>query len=232
MVDIYTNGSYQRHNPSWHAEDSKWKASKILRFLKAYGLAPKSVCDVGCGSGGVIFELSKSMTDTIFSGYDISEYAIAKARGQKNQNVDFFVGLPPEKKSDLVMLIDVLEHIEDCSKLLKNFKSYGDFQLFHIPLNLSVIGVLKKDFYIRERLTAGHIHIFSKDMVLSQLQEHGYEIINWEYTSPAIDRCDSRLVSRLGKIARVIGRTVNPDLAAKIMGGFSLLVLTKSKKSD
>lgn len=32
---IYTDGSYLANNPSWHEEDSPWKARQIIRLLEA-----------------------------------------------------------------------------------------------------------------------------------------------------------------------------------------------------
>lgn len=227
MRNIYQNGEYLANNPNWHQEDARWKSQHILRMLKKASLSPMTVCDVGCGTGDVIAELSKTMRSCKFHGFDISEQIIRTASKHKSNNIEFSIGDLPKSRCDLIMLIDVIEHVENITDLLKNIKKCGDYKLFHIPLNLSVTGILKKDFFVRERLSVGHIHIFSKDIALSLLRENGYEIIAWEYTAPAIDRTDDRTISRLGKIMRVILRSINPDFAAKFAGGFSLLVLAK-----
>ena len=54
---IYRDGSYLKNNPSWHIEESPFKVRQIQRMMKRQKLAPKTVCDVGCGAGLVLAEL-------------------------------------------------------------------------------------------------------------------------------------------------------------------------------
>ena len=43
MDSIYTDGTYLRNNPEWHADDSAWKADHVARLLERNALAPKTV---------------------------------------------------------------------------------------------------------------------------------------------------------------------------------------------
>jgi hypothetical protein len=54
---IYQNGTYLKHNPSWHMEESPFKVKQISRMMKRQNLVPKTVCDVGCGAGVVLAKL-------------------------------------------------------------------------------------------------------------------------------------------------------------------------------
>ncbi|HBW21946.1 MAG: hypothetical protein A2X28_01890 [Elusimicrobia bacterium GWA2_56_46] len=46
----YTGDDYLLRNPSWDMEDSPWKAAVVSEFLKAAGLNPGSVCEIGYGA--------------------------------------------------------------------------------------------------------------------------------------------------------------------------------------
>ena len=63
MDSIYTNGTYLRNNPVWHADDSAWKAGHVATMLERHALAPQSVCEIGCGAGEFLRALSISDAD-------------------------------------------------------------------------------------------------------------------------------------------------------------------------
>lgn len=86
----------------------------------------KSILDLGCGVGSVSLYLAHSGYDV--TGIDISINAINAARkAQKNlniKNVKFILGDVSKKKFnkkfDVVILSEVIEHIKDDSALLRN----------------------------------------------------------------------------------------------------------------
>ena len=75
---LYLDGGYLAKNPAWHVEESAWKARQVLCMLRQNGVAPKTVCDVGCGAGEVLKQLGENLdAECEFWGYDISPQAIA-----------------------------------------------------------------------------------------------------------------------------------------------------------
>ena len=60
----YTDGSYLANNPTWHEEDSPWKAEHVRRMISKNNLALSTVSEVGCGAGGILAELSKQLPVT------------------------------------------------------------------------------------------------------------------------------------------------------------------------
>ncbi len=58
---LYTDGTYLQHNPTWHSEDAPWKVSQILQMVRRHQLAPHTVCEVGCGAGGILAGLAQVM---------------------------------------------------------------------------------------------------------------------------------------------------------------------------
>ncbi len=76
----YVGGEYLGHNPTWHVEDSAWKAEQILAALKRNGLHPATVCEVGCGAGEILSQLHARLpSHVVFTGYEISPQAHALA---------------------------------------------------------------------------------------------------------------------------------------------------------
>ena len=54
----YIDGSYLDKRPEWFAGDSPWKAGKIAEIIAANKLHPRTICEVGCGAGAILGELS------------------------------------------------------------------------------------------------------------------------------------------------------------------------------
>ena len=51
MKQIYEDGTYLENNPSWHEEDSPWKAKQIRRIIEKNSLTPKRIYEIGCEIG-------------------------------------------------------------------------------------------------------------------------------------------------------------------------------------
>lgn len=60
-VDIYKDGEYLKKNPTWHVEESPFKAKYILEMLRRNNLSPRTVCEAGCGAGEVLRQLQLQM---------------------------------------------------------------------------------------------------------------------------------------------------------------------------
>lgn len=72
-----------------------------------------------------------------------------------------------ESGFDVVMAIDVFEHVEDFFGFLRSLREKGTYKIFHIPLDLSVQWVLRSSPLIKQRLSVGHIHHFTKETALA-----------------------------------------------------------------
>ena len=48
--ELYLDGGYCANNPDWHTGDSPWKAAHVVAMLDRHRLAPKTICEVGCGT--------------------------------------------------------------------------------------------------------------------------------------------------------------------------------------
>jgi len=229
--DIYRSGEYLKKNPTWHGEDSSWKAKHILKIINDNNLRINSICEVGCGSGQILKELYKVMAENVyFIGYEISPYAFKLCQQWENERVQFFLKDLLEEKEvffDLILAIDVFEHIEDYLGFLKKLHSKGRYKIFHIPLDLSVQSVIRSSPIIKCRYDVGHLHYFTKELALATLADTGYKIIDYFYTASSIELPPKSLISSIARLPRKLMFMINKDFSARILGGFSLMVLTK-----
>jgi len=229
---IYTeeNGEYLKNNPTWHVEDSPWKASQIIKILNRNPINPKSIAEIGCGAGEILNQLHMSMpNDVSFTGYDISSDAIRLTKAREKERLEFKHENFLESNScfDLLLMIDVFEHVDDYLGFLTISKNKAKNTIFHIPLDISVQAILRNKL-MAERNSCGHLHYFMKETALATLVDSGYEIVDFFYTAVSLDLPRKTLKSKIAFLPRKILFKANKDFAAKMLGGFSLLVLTKN----
>jgi Methyltransferase domain len=230
FTELYTSGEYLKKNPTWHVEESPWKARQILRMMARNTLAPSTICEVGCGAGEILRQLQGKMDSACsFWGYEISPQAIELTATRANERLHFkLADIRQEQNAffDLILIMDVIEHLEDYFSFLRDIHPKSDCKIFHIPLDLSVQAILRRAALPGVRQSYGHIHYFTKDIALRMLADVGYEVLDFFYAPRSID-----LANSLGKKVLIPPRkllfALHKDLAVRILGGYSLLVLAK-----
>jgi len=99
-------------------------ANEIINLI--ISLQPKKIADVGCGDGKLLYELSKRLKNSQLDGYDLAKKAImfaqAYAEGIKNLNFYFEDFKNSKEKYDIIVCMEVLEHIPDnkINEFIKN----------------------------------------------------------------------------------------------------------------
>jgi hypothetical protein len=228
---IYTDGTYLASTSSWHEQDSPWKAQHIEAMLERNGLHPKTICEVGCGAGEILNWLSRELPGAeSFTGYEISPQALALCQPRATGRLTFRLGdLLSEdgEPYDVVMAIDVFEHVEDYLGFLRGLKTKGRYKIFHIPLDLSVQAVLRASPILKLRREVGHLHYFTKETALLTLEQAGYEVVDYFFTATAVELPDRGWKANLMKLPRRALFALSPDWAARLFGGYSLMVLAK-----
>ncbi len=228
---LYLDGGYLDRNPTWHAEDSAWKAAQIERMLRRHQLAPRTICEVGCGAGEILRSLADTLgTGVEFSGYEISPQAFEICSRKVQPNLRFYredLLTKADRLFDLVMAIDVFEHVEDYLGFLRKLRTKGEYKIFHVPLELSVQTVLRASPLMRGRALVGHLHYFTKETALASLHDTGYEVVDWVYTRGAIERPGGGWKPALLKAPRRMLFAIHQDLTVRMLGGFSMLVLAR-----
>ena len=229
MDTIYSDGTYLRNNPAWHIDDSPWKAKHIATMLERHGIVPTTVCEIGCGAGEVLRALSTHLEPSArFFGYEISPnaYEICSAKSSPRFTFRLANLLDDEAaRFDVVMAIDVFEHVEDYFGFLRKLRGKGQYKIFHIPLELSAQQVLRGTPLLEARRSVGHIHHFSKETALATLEDCGYRVLDHFYTSGRTELEGLGWKSQLMRVPRQALYRMSPDTAARMLGGYSLLVL-------
>jgi len=229
--ELYTTGTYLEKNPLWHTEESPWKAEQVLRMLHRQMIAPRTICEVGCGAGEVLKQLQQRLTnDCDLLGCDVSPQAIELCRSRANEKLHFLLGdvtKISDRFFDLILVLDVIEHLEDYFSFLRNIKERALYKILQIPLDLSVQTVLRVTPLIRDRQRYGHIHYFNKETGLRLLVDLGYQIIDYFYTAVALDFPSTNFKNLVMRLPRKLLYSVNMDMAVRLLGGYRLLILTR-----
>jgi SAM-dependent methyltransferase len=227
---VYCDGTYLANNPGWHEEDSPWKARQIARMVRAHGLPLGTIAEVGCGAGEVLRQLSRLLPEGIrYKGFETSPQAFDLCRDKAEENIeysceDFFAD---GSTYDMVMAIDVIEHVEDYLGFLKRLKPRAQWKLFHIPLDLSVQAVLRPRAFRVLRGRYGHLHYFTRETALAALGDCGYGIVDSFYTPGCLELRQRGWRSKLLKLPRRLAFRLSPSLSGRLFGGFSLMVLAR-----
>lgn len=252
--DRYRSGQYLANNPDWHASDAPWKARQVEAMLERHQFAPVNILELGCGTGVMLRSLAASshLPNTQFLGFDISPQAIALGSSSNprhlssdgklpsvgfsdlQERVQLRVGDPiadPNIASpaDLLLVMDVMEHVSDYLGFLKGCSQLAPWMIIHIPLDLHVSSLLRNAF-VPTRYTLGHLHYFTYESALATLVDCGYEVVDSTYTNAGADlfRHHPSLRRAIANGPRFLISRFSRHWAARLLGGYSLLVLCRS----
>ncbi len=232
MSNIYNDQTYLKNNPTWHEEDAPFKANKITRLLNRNAIHFESVCEIGCGSGEILVQLATKFSEEIkFTGFDISKDAINIAKRKETARIKFEQQDIAESTQkhffDLLLVIDVIEHLDNYFRFLDNIHSKGKYTIFHIPLDMSVWSLFREKMLIESKNRVGHIHNFTEDFIESILTDKGFKIIDKFYTEPIF--ANMTFKQKVMNGVRKIVFSINKKFCTKTLGGYSVLILTENK---
>ena len=229
VTELYTQGTYLDKHPGWHAERSPWKARHVLQGLQAVNLAPKSICDIGCGTGLALAEVVNGLGGVERAvGFEPSPDAPVHpdAAGVIDHRCED--ATESAERFDVSIMLDVFEHVEDHFGFLRKCRTIADHHVFHIPLDANARMVISSGC-LRSRETLGHLHYFTRPTALATLRETGYEPIHWHFTKTAWDGPGpGKNPWTPTNILRRASYVISPEYTQRILGGLSLLVVAKA----
>jgi SAM-dependent methyltransferase len=221
----YTDGSYaSATGGTWHFEDSAFKAGQVLRMLGRHSeVSLGSICDIGCGAGGVLAELERKLDCAAqFAGYEVSPQAHALGLRLPSGRCEYVLADPfaDARTFDLALALDVIEHIEDCFGFLRQCAAKATWKIYHIPLDASASTVIRGTNCWE---SVGHLHLFTRETALKTVEQSGQSVVDWFLTPVALER-PHRPATRITNVPR---RLLPESLASRIFGGYSILILAK-----
>jgi len=226
MDNIYNNEEYLSNNPDWHQKDSPYKFSLIQEIFKRNNIIFDNCADIGCGAGYVTELLAKNYLESKFVGFDHS--ADAKIFWKKRTKLKNLIYTNRdikkyEKEFDLIICLDVFEHVEDYFGFLKELKTSSNRFIFNIPLDMSVMKIVTNGIKLA-REEVGHLHYFNEYTALETLKDCGY-IIKDSFLSPSFLSILPRNRRQLAVLPfRLLTLAFGKSFGARVFGGQSLVV--------
>ncbi|MEK7605453.1 MAG: class I SAM-dependent methyltransferase [Patescibacteria group bacterium] len=157
----------------------------LIRILKPYLPKVKKILDIGSGVGTIDFYLASKGKEV--TGIEISKSAVELARKNAelfnlNKKITFinaaFPSKIPTKNYDLVIFSEVIEHLEDDAKALRDIRSVlkpnGLLVITTPSLNAPLyrLGLLNR--FDKE---VGHLRRYTLSNLISLVENNGYKVI-------------------------------------------------------
>lgn len=223
----YVDGHYLEAHPEWHVADSAWKAEQVLSMLAAHPeVGTGAIAEAGSGAGEILRVLRDRLPEARLSGYEISPQAHALASKRAGERLSFHLAdlTTRDERFDLILVMDVLEHLEDPFAFVRALGGRAGHMILHIPLDVSAMTAIRPHPLTEARRTLGHIQFFVRETALAVLTDAGLTVVDHRYTWSG-GPFGGSLKKRILYLARRGLHRIAPDLEVRLMGGHSLLVL-------
>jgi SAM-dependent methyltransferase len=223
---IYKDGTYLKSNESWHQEDSPYKYKYILKALSRNRIAFRTCADVGCGAGLVSELLALQFPESRVSGFEVSEDAARFWPCRRDLgNLDYSNSniFDYEGTFDLIICLDVFEHIEDYFGFLRSLRAKGRTFIFAIPLDMCIAKLLTPGIRLA-REDVGHLHYFNTYSALKTLEDTGYKIRDYFLYAAFASIPPKSIGQALILPLRVLSLIFGKKFASTMFGGMSLIV--------
>lgn len=138
------------------------------------------ILDIGCGNGALTYDVAKKAKKVV--GIDLNKNNIAIAKEKYSvPNIEYMVGdvtkVLPNKKFNVVILSNFLEHIENRIEFLENIKKIAPKILIRVPMfNRDWITLYKKELGIEWRLDSTHFTEYTLESFQEELKDAGLNL--------------------------------------------------------
>ncbi len=245
----FYNDAYLLHNPTLHEEDSPWKIKKIIpcvdKILRLNNKKTLSLLDVGGGAGHILKAVAGYLQTR---GRSVTQHALDLSkemlRHQKKTNPAVITTAGDIRKTsfankqfDLVLMIDVLEHVPQPEEALKELKRIAHYVIFKVPLednfHLNAKNIITCGRSRQRTINAiGHINVYDIRTLKQQIRKHCGTLLYSQYTN-AFEYYLHTQQGLRKKIAYQAARALHhfsPPAAARVFTDFALILVRCTKK--
>jgi SAM-dependent methyltransferase len=178
-------GSYLERNPELDVADAPYKAALMSEACTLGGLSrAASVLEIGCGSGALLKDMKERLGASRAFGIDYSTTIAAAGRARFGHEVARADGVALPFRTgafDVAYFADVLEHVLEPERFLREVARVGRRILFFIPIEA---GVVTNAIYLTRRLRGkrttyeqyGHIWRWNRGQIFRLLRAAGIEL--------------------------------------------------------
>lgn len=164
---------------------SKWKSDIFFKHFYYTKIKLDSILEYGCGPAYILKNFDKKLNNLKIVGIDISNSMLKLAKKNipngtfiKNDQISY------KNKIDLVLLIDILEHIKNPNKVLKESKLISNYIFIKVPLEKCLLKNIFRFFRKIKINSEGHINFWNKRDVFNILEEVDIKIIKYKTLNP------------------------------------------------
>ena len=168
-------------------EDNNFTYRELIRILKPYLKNCDTILDIGCGVGTIDFYLAAKGKKV--TGVEISASAVSLAKENArlfnlNKKVRFitaeFPGNLPIKKYDLVIFSEVIEHLQDDKRALRDvWKVLNPNGILVITTPSKNAPLYKMGLLDTFDKSVGHLRRYTIEGLINLVKSNEYEIIDF-----------------------------------------------------
>jgi hypothetical protein len=190
----YSDGTYLARNPDWHLTDAPGKARDVAPFLvplmQTLNRPTFTIADVGAGVCGVLSELLP-LLHTACPTITVRPQAFEPSADAVRQAHELFPTIPVTNRVltnmdgpfDVVLMVDVLEHLENPRELLRLAHNVATHIVVRQPL-LENFSTFRHRNYKNQRQTWGHIAYFNYYSFLDLTEDCGWQPLTVQLVPP------------------------------------------------
>lgn len=157
------------------------------RIMNYHAFFVDTVLDIGCGNGALTYDVAKKAGQVV--GIDLNEKSISLARQRYSRgNIKYICGNVlndlPDERFDVVILSNVLEHIDERVKFLKRLREMAPKFLIRVPMiNRDWITMYKKELGLDYRLDKEHYVEYTLESFGNELRMQDWGLKSMAFNS-------------------------------------------------
>ena len=222
----------------------EWKGKNLATIIQRNGLNINSIAELRGGSGVVINVVRSSLNIEDADNYELTDFSINEGR-KRFRSIQFIkkdlLKGDITKNYDLVILSDIIEHVEDDIGMIKKALEYSKYVALKILIEKYLFSKLFEIIGVKDKIgvnhSAGHLHEYSASSVWNLFKEIDMEIMDFFFdvmnpkdTEFVLDhKKQLNFVQKIYRIFKLLlFRYFSKMRYCKVFGG-SLFVLVKQR---